>query len=94
MQQNGCETGWQRPPRAWPVLYYSIMWQYMPAQTRAAVQDTLQRVGAAATGDASLAWLRFEPPRPETRPELWLTLWPGGRQHRLAVAHPHGRTVQ
>jgi len=76
------------------VLYHSIMWQYMPTSTQAAVQDAIEHAGAQATEAAPLAWLRFEPPLAETRPELHLTLWPGGQQHRLAIAHPHGRIVR
>lgn len=76
------------------VLYHSIMWQYMPRPTQAAVQDAIVHAGERATEAAPLAWLRFEPPQAETRPELHLTLWPGGQQHHLAIAHPHGRIVR
>lgn len=76
------------------VLYHSIMWQYMPGPCQAAVQDAIERAGARATQATPLAWLRLEPPQVEARPELRLTLWPGGHQHRLASAHPHGRTVR
>lgn len=76
------------------VLYHSIMWQYMPGATQAAVRDAIDQAGARATEAAPLAWLRFEPPRADARPELHLTLWPGERQHRLAIAHPHGKVVR
>ena len=76
------------------VLYHTIMWQYMPAETQAAVTAALHAAAASATAAAPLAWLRFEPTRPETRPELRLTLWPPGTETLLAAAHPHGAEVQ
>ncbi len=75
------------------VLYHSIMWQYMPAETQAALQATIERAGAAATTEAPVAWLRFEPPTAKGRPELRLTCWPGGEEKHLATAHPHGSEV-
>ena len=47
------------------VLYHSIMWQYMPAETRADIRASLQRAGDQATDAAPLAWLRFEPSQSE-----------------------------
>ena len=75
------------------VLYHSIMWQYMPIGTQAALRATVGRAGAAATMDAPFAWLRFEPPTARERPELRLTCWPGGQEEHLATAHPHGSEV-
>ncbi|MFZ6764955.1 DUF2332 domain-containing protein [Pseudoroseomonas sp. WGS1072] len=75
------------------VLYHSIMWQYMPAATRARIAGALSEAGARATAAAPLAWLRFEPPQAEARPELRLTLWPGGGESLLATAQAHGQTV-
>jgi hypothetical protein len=75
------------------VLYHSIMWQYMPAATQAAVRAAIDQAGGRATDAAPLAWLRFEPPRPDAKSELLLTSWPGERRYHLATAHPHGRVV-
>ena len=75
------------------VLYHSIMWQYMPGETRKDLAGTLRERGARASPEAPLAWLRFEPPTPEARPELRLTLWPGGTERRLATAQAHGSQV-
>lgn len=76
------------------VLFHSIMWQYMARATQVAVREAVDQAGARATEAAPLAWLRFEPPRADARPELHLTLWPGERQHHLAIAHPHGKIVR
>jgi hypothetical protein len=75
------------------VLYHSIMWQYLPAETRGALRSTIENAGARATADAPVAWLRFEPPTAEDHPELRLTCWPGGVEQQLATAHPHGNHV-
>jgi hypothetical protein len=76
------------------VLYHSIMWQYLASETQADIQASLERAGDRATSAAPLAWLRFEPSNSVSRPELRMTLWPGARDVRLAVAHPHGSSVQ
>jgi len=76
------------------VLYHSIMWQYLSSETQAEIRASLERAGDRATSAAPLAWLRFEPSNSVSRPELRMTLWPGARDVRLAVAHPHGSIVQ
>ncbi len=76
------------------VLYHSIMWQYLPSETQTDIRAGLEDAGGRATSAAPLAWLRFEPLHPESRPELRMTLWPGAREVRLAVAHPHGSSVR
>jgi hypothetical protein len=76
------------------VLYHSIMWQYMPPETQADIRASLEDAGGRATSAAPLAWLRFESLRSESLPELRMTLWPGAREVRLAVAHPHGSSVR
>jgi hypothetical protein len=76
------------------VLYHSIMWQYLSSETQADIRASLERAGDRATSAAPLAWLRLEPSDSVSRPELRMTLWPGARHVRLAVAHPHGSSVQ
>ena len=76
------------------VLFHSIMWSYLPGATQARIISLMQSHGAQATPANPLAWLRFEGHEPKARPELRLTLWPGGREERLAVAHPHGAEVE
>ena len=69
------------------VLYHSIMWQYLPAEFKADIRASLGRACDWATSAAPLAWLRFEPLRPDSPPELRLTSWPGAREVCLAVAY-------
>jgi hypothetical protein len=69
------------------------MWQYLLPETQASIRASLEDAGSHATRAAPLAWLRFEPLDSVSRPELRMTLWPGAREVRLAVAHPHGSSV-
>ena len=76
------------------VLFHSIFWQYLPRQTQTDLTAAIETIGATATEDAPFAWLRFEPPPTNMATvEVWLTLWPGGTERRLAEAHPHGASV-
>lgn len=77
------------------VLYHSIMWQYMPKQTRQAINKMMEQAGAAATKDAPLAWMSLEPlDATSTLPTLNVRLWDGaehdGTLYQLAFCHPHG----
>lgn len=77
------------------VLYHSVFWQYMPAESQAALTQVIAGHGAAAKRDAPFAWLRMEPPPDHmTNMELRLTLWPGGEDRVLALVHPHGAWVK
>ena len=87
-------------PGVCSVLFHSVMWQYMPNATQAAVRAAIEAAGAAASRDSPVAWLRMEPaPDSEGFPmELRLTLWPplpenGGSERVLATVHPHGAWV-
>jgi hypothetical protein len=60
------------------VVYHSIVWQYLPDDTRELVLGTLDEAAGRASEDAPLAYLRLEP-SPETYfpAQLKLTTWPG-----------------
>jgi len=76
------------------VLYHSVFWQYMPAQSQAALAALIAEIAATATADAPFAWLRMEPqPANMAIMEVRLTLWPGGEARQLAEVHPHGAYV-
>ena len=75
------------------VLMHSVVWQYIAADEQADIAAQMQAAGAQATADAPLAWLRFEPPRPQLAVDLRCTTWPGGVDELLAEAHPHGSAV-
>ena len=76
------------------VLFHSVFWQYMPAESQAALAALIAQIGATATPEAPFAWLRLEPPGSVSRMEVRLTLWPGGEERVLAETHPHGAYVR
>jgi hypothetical protein len=77
------------------VLFHSIAFQYFATSSRARIAGHMERAGAATTAAAPLAWLRFEMDDASegVPPALRLRLWPGGEDHLLARAHPHGSVV-
>lgn len=77
------------------VLYHSVFWQYMPAQSQKALAELVATIGARASPDAPFAWLRMEP-NPENMlvMQVRLTLWPDGQERVLAEVHPHGAWVR
>jgi hypothetical protein len=76
------------------VLVHSVVWQYLPAATRARIEAALAQAGAQASRDAPLARLGMEFHTRGAPAELRLTLWPGGVTRTLANAHPHGEWVE
>lgn len=78
------------------VLFHSVMWQYMPAATQAAVEASIKAAGGLAKTDSPVAWLRMEPdPDSSGFPmRLRLTCWPVGEERVLATVHPHGTWVK
>ena len=70
-----------------PVLYHSLVWQYLTAPVGTRIRAALEAYGRRRP----LAWLALELAAPDY--ELTLTLWPGdGNKTRniLARTHPHG----
>ncbi len=81
-------------PGAAHVVAHSIVWQYLPAASRARIEAALSAAGARATREAPLAWLRLEPDGGAPGAAVTLTLWPGdGAPRRLARADFHGSWV-
>lgn len=77
------------------VLFHSIVWQYIPQQTRANIETAMAEAGAAATSDSPLAWISLETNRETFRHELRVRYWPGGAQAALlGCGHPHGAWAQ
>jgi hypothetical protein len=69
-----------------PVVYHSVVMQYLTAEARAAFVAALSSAGARP-----LAWLRFEPEGGDF--VVRLTTWPDGTDRLLGRAHPHGYDV-
>lgn len=73
------------------VLMHTIVWQYLPAETRARIEAAVWAAGAAASADAPIAWLRIEPDDVKGSAGVRLTLWPGSKTRLLGRADYHGR---
>jgi hypothetical protein len=74
------------------VVHHSIVWQYLPADSRARLRQALATAGGQATPAAPLAWLRMEPAGAVA--DLRLTMWPGGAEEVLATCGYHGRPIR
>ena len=82
----------ERRSGAASVVFHSIVWQYLPAETKSKIEASIDLSGRAAGAEAPIVWLRLEPNGPGD-PYLKLTLWPGGQTRTLARAHFHGASV-
>lgn len=77
------------------VLVHSIMWQYLPAATKAAIAARMEEAGRAATRAAPVCWLRMEPlSTADPFATLSLTRWPAGETRHLARCDYHGRWIE
>ncbi len=77
------------------VIYHSIVWQYLPEATRAAITAGIEAAGAQASASRRLAWVRLETNRTTFRHELTVRYWPGGADEIvLGAAHAHGAWVE
>jgi hypothetical protein len=77
------------------VVYHSIVWQYLPEATRAAITAAIEAAAAMATDSRRLAWVRLETNRTTYRHELSVRYWPGGDgEVLLGAAHAHGAWVE
>jgi len=77
------------------VLFHTVMWQYLPVPTRAAITAMMEAAGAQATADMPLAWISLETNRASFRHECRVRYWPGGAEVTLlGEAHPHGAWVE
>ncbi|MBD2842331.1 DUF2332 domain-containing protein [Erythrobacter sp. KMU-140] len=79
-------------------MFHSIMWQYMPAETQAAISARFEETGKEASKDRPLAWVSLETDPKTFRHELTVRLWTGaehsGEPVLLSHAHPHGAWVE
>jgi hypothetical protein len=77
------------------VIHHSIVWQYIPADRRAAITAAIEAAGAKATPDRPLAWMMLETNRQTFAHELTIRYWPGGETAAvLGQAQAHGAWVE
>lgn len=85
----------EQPSGVTRLLCHSIVWQYLPAETRARIERDMEAAGARATSDRPLAWVRFETNRETFRHEISARYWPGGEGWTLlGHAHAHGTWIE
>lgn len=75
------------------VLAHTIVWQYLPPETKARIEAALAEAGARATREAPLARVAMEADGQRGSAALTLTTWPGGATRALGRADYHGRWV-
>lgn len=75
------------------LVCHTIAWQYFPEATRTRARAAIERIGAAATGDAPLAWFGMEADGGRGA-GLTLRLWPGDRRLDAGRCDFHGRWVE
>jgi hypothetical protein len=73
------------------LVFHTLCWPYLSAETQARCTALLQAAGARATDRAPLAHLAMEPTADRTHTALRLTLWPGTED--LGAAGFHGEWV-
>lgn len=77
------------------VVFHSIVWQYLPGETRARIGELMSAAGQRADTSRPLAWVMLETNRQTFRHELSVRYWPGGAEPRiLGTAHAHGAWVE
>jgi hypothetical protein len=77
------------------VLFHSVVWSYLPAETRRAVRRAIAKASESANPSQPFAWLRMEPSPadPTGLMEVRVTIWPDGAERLLGRVHPHGAKV-
>jgi hypothetical protein len=76
------------------VVFHTIVLQYAPPQTRAAIKETLAAAGARASERAPLARFSIEHEKPDQPATVRLTLWPGGEERMIGQCDSHGTWVE
>jgi hypothetical protein len=74
-------------------LVHTVVWQYLPFETRTRIEQQMTLTGQQATPDAPIAWLRLEPDGNSPGGAIILTLWPGGKPRTIGRADFHGRWI-
>lgn len=72
------------------VLFHTIVWDYVPAASKARIDGLLNKAAAAATSQRPFARLTVENDGTPGSAHVWLSLWPG-KTVTLGRADYHGR---
>jgi hypothetical protein len=90
------ERHFSAPPRpgVTRLLFHTLVWQYLPAATKARITNALEAAGATATDNAPVAWLGVENDGEGRSARVYLRIWPGGESRTIARCDFHGRWVE
>lgn len=77
-------------PSSVAVLMHSMLFYYLTRRQREALDTFVRARAREASADAPLAWLRLENDEYVTK----ATLWPGGREIRIARSDGHGQDLE
>lgn len=75
------------------VLFHTIVWDYVPAASKARIDTLVARIGAAATRERPFARLTVESDEIRGNARIDLTVWPEGRSITLGRGDFHGRSA-
>ncbi|WMT91378.1 DUF2332 domain-containing protein [Pelagibacterium sp. H642] len=75
------------------VFFHTIVWQYLPEETKARITAAVEAAGANATADSPLVWMYMEAEDHPAGAVLKQTVWPGGEQETVGLSDYHGRWV-
>jgi hypothetical protein len=81
-------------PNVTRFVYHSVVWQYLPLETKRRATASLEAAGAAASRETPLARLQMEADGDTRSATLTLTFWPGGESFALGRADFHGRWIE
>jgi hypothetical protein len=76
------------------VVFHSMVLQYLTAQDRQTVIDSIRRAGNRATVSRPFAWISFEWTPSRSEVQLSLTCWPSGETSLLATCHAYGDWIK
>ncbi|MEP7241849.1 MAG: DUF2332 family protein [Devosia sp.] len=83
-----------RPPGTTRVLYHTIVWDYLPAATKARIDAAVASAAATATTDAPFARLTIESDEIPGSARIAITVWPTGITRTLGRGDFHGRWAE
>ncbi len=75
------------------VLFHSVVWQYLPQDTKNRITAAMHSAGRTASVEAPVAWLSMEgrDGQDPLHASINLTLWPAGETQSLGLSDFHGR---
>jgi hypothetical protein len=76
------------------VVMQSVVADHLSKDERARLSVTIEAIGARASAQSPLAWLRMEFDAPARRYHTRLRVWPGGDDHLIASSSGHARDIE